>query len=227
MSVRLAGINLKAGRTIPFFCRPHGGSESGLSMYGTRSSLSINSARKRSFRARQRAAERRPTSQDSSSDEDKRASTADMIPDCEGILFHSTNWVLRAVQTPSKAFYMYQAKPPPQSCGLHRCNQSCHGKDRRVTLHECLFSISQCTLGSGGRQDLECNVDRRQIWRWTAALDLVNVQVLEAVRTPSGLGLGLALHPVSVSFQRRRRTSREDITRSRCFLWSHLPAWGL
>ena len=39
------------------------------------------------------------------------------------------------------------------------------------------------------RQDLQCNVDGRQLWCWATALNLVYVRILEPVHAPSGLGL--------------------------------------
>ena len=59
----------------------------------------------------------------------------------------------------------------------------------RIALHECLLPVGQRPLGSGRRQDLQCNVDGRQLWRWATALNLVGVPIFETMHAPSGFGL--------------------------------------
>ena len=52
-----------------------------------------------------------------------------MTPNCREVLFHSKNWVPPVVYVQSKAYCMYQAKQPHQSCGLQWCSRERHCKD--------------------------------------------------------------------------------------------------
>ena len=51
-----------------------------------------------------------------------------------------------------------------------------------------LSPVGQRPFGSG-RQDLQCNVDGRQLRRWATALNLVDVRIFETMHAPSGFGL--------------------------------------
>ena len=97
--------------------------------------------------------------------------------------------------------------PQAHPAALLKAGVAYKGSSRTLEspVHESLLTVSQCSLGRGGRQNLERNVDRRHLRCRATALDLVVVGILEAVHAQSGLGLvpGICLLPAQGQAEKR------------------------
>ena len=85
-------------------------------------------------------------------------------------------------------------RPSPQNCHKSHpyrrfsCNDvvACQSRRSRFHWRQVHAGVPSADVPSHA---VDANVGRRQLWRWTGGLDLVNVRVFEAVHAPSGAGL--------------------------------------